>query len=116
MSGREASDLVRSVAAGGETTGRGVAVAGPLGRRLAARIRAEGPVPAVSFLEAALYDPEHGYYAGAARRSGCAGDFFTSADVGPLFGELLAVQIGEMLALVAEGDEAGAANLDLVEA
>ena len=31
-----------------------------------------------------------GYYARAAQRSGRAGDFFTSVDVGPLFGELLA--------------------------
>ena len=41
-------------------------------------------------MELALYDPEFGYYARAAQRSGRAGDFFTSVDVGPLFGELLA--------------------------
>ena len=47
-------------------------------------------------MELALYDPRFGYYARAARRSGRAGDFFTSVDVGPLFGELLEVQIAEM--------------------
>ena len=47
-------------------------------------------------MEAALYDPESGYYARAAQRSGRAGDFFTSVDVGPLFGELLERQIAEM--------------------
>src|SRR5215467_12803287 len=49
-----------------------------------------------AFMDAALYDPEFGYYARAVRRSGRAGDFFTSVDVGPLFGELLAVQLAEM--------------------
>ena len=49
-----------------------------------------------AFMDLALYDSELGYYARAAQRSGRAGDFFTSVDVGPLFGELLAVQIAEM--------------------
>ena len=47
-------------------------------------------------MEFALYDPAFGYYARAAQRSGRAGDFFTSVDVGPLFGELLAAQLAEM--------------------
>ena len=47
-------------------------------------------------MELALYDPESGYYARAAQRSGRAGDFFTSVDVGPLFGELLEMQLFEM--------------------
>jgi SAM-dependent MidA family methyltransferase len=49
-----------------------------------------------AFMDLALYDPQVGYYARAARRSGRAGDFFTSVDVGPLFGELLEVQIAEI--------------------
>src|SRR5262249_47033179 len=63
-----------------------------------------------AFMEVALYHPELGYYARAARRSGRAGDFFTSVDVGPLFGELLAAQIVEMAALLGSG------SFDLVEA
>ena len=51
-------------------------------------------------MELALYDSYFGYYARAAQRSGRAGDFFTSVDVGPLFGELLARQIIEMAALL----------------
>jgi SAM-dependent MidA family methyltransferase len=51
-------------------------------------------------MELALYDPRCGYYARAARRSGRAGDFFTSVDVGPLFGELLELQIAEMANLL----------------
>ena len=49
-----------------------------------------------AFMDLALYDPEFGYYARAAQRSGRAGDFFTSVDVGPLFGELLEIQLAEM--------------------
>ncbi len=51
-------------------------------------------------MERALYDPANGYYARAAQRSGRAGDFFTSVDVGPLFGELLELQIEEMCRLL----------------
>jgi SAM-dependent MidA family methyltransferase len=51
-------------------------------------------------MDLALYHPEFGYYARAAQRSGRAGDFFTSVDVGPLFGEFLAIQIAEMAELV----------------
>jgi SAM-dependent MidA family methyltransferase len=60
------------------------------------RIRERGPLTVAAFMDLALYHPEHGYYAREARRSGRAGDFFTSVDVGPMFGELLAVQIAEM--------------------
>jgi SAM-dependent MidA family methyltransferase len=51
-------------------------------------------------MELALYDPQFGYYARAARRSGRAGDFFTSVDVGAVFGGLLAIQIAEMAGIV----------------
>ncbi len=51
-------------------------------------------------MELALYDTQSGYYARAARRSGRAGDFFTSVDVGPIFGELLARQVIEMASIV----------------
>src|SRR3954452_10251087 len=78
-------------------------------------------------MDLALYDPQAGYYARAARRSGRAGDFFTSVDVGPLFGELLEVQLFEMSALLrSAAGAAGAAQnaqtaqtaqtIDLVEA
>jgi SAM-dependent MidA family methyltransferase len=51
-------------------------------------------------MELALYDPSFGYYARAAQRSGRAGDFFTSVDVGPVFGELLEIQLAEMAAIL----------------
>jgi SAM-dependent MidA family methyltransferase len=59
-------------------------------------IRERGPMTVAAFMNHALYDSEFGYYARAPQRSGRAGDFFTSVDVGPLFGELLEVQLSEM--------------------
>src|SRR5438105_408312 len=53
-----------------------------------------------AFMDLALYDPRFGYYARAAQRSGRAGDFFTSVDVGPIFGELLEIQIAEMFGIL----------------
>jgi len=71
-----------------------------------------------AFMDLALYDSESGYYARAARRSGRAGDFFTSVDVGPLFGELLEIQIAEMAALLESQipNPKSRSSFDLVEA
>jgi SAM-dependent MidA family methyltransferase len=82
-------------------------------------VRERGPLTVAAFMDLALYHPEFGYYARAARRSGRAGDFFTSVDVGPIFGELLAVQINEMADLVAaaaSAPSASSSDFDLVEA
>jgi SAM-dependent MidA family methyltransferase len=68
-------------------------------------IRERAPLTVAAFMELALYEPELGYYARTPRRSGRAGDFFTSVDVGPLFGELLAIQLAEMGRLTAEAAE-----------
>lgn len=51
-------------------------------------------------MDLALYHPTLGYYTRAAQRSGRAGDFFTSVDVGSTFGELLERQIAEMADLM----------------
>jgi SAM-dependent MidA family methyltransferase len=64
-------------------------------------IRERGPLTVAAFMELALYDPEFGYYARAAQRSGRAGDFFTSVDVGATFGELIEVQLAQMADLLA---------------
>jgi SAM-dependent MidA family methyltransferase len=81
------------------------------------RIRARGPMTVAEFMDAALYDPASGYYASAPQRSGRSGDFYTSVDVGPLFGEMIAAQLDEMWrALRVSSDplcdlvEAGAGN------
>jgi SAM-dependent MidA family methyltransferase len=85
---------------------------GPAYHSIIERIRRTGPITVAEFMDLALYHPQHGYYATSARRSGRAGDFFTSVDVGPLFGEMLAVQIDEMARVLADRVE----RIDLVEA
>ena len=64
-------------------------------------------------MQIALYDPEHGYYAQAAQRSGKQGDFYTSVDVSSLFGATIAEQLAEMWDLLRRD---GAERFDLVEA
>ena len=65
----------------------------------------------------ALYHPQHGYYTKASRRTGRNGDFFTSVDVGPVFGSLLAKQFAEMWRQVdPRWREAEPGSFDLVEA
>lgn len=76
-------------------------------------IREHGPMTVAAFMDLALYDPSFGYYARSTRRSGAAGDFFTSVDVGAVFGELLEAQIAEMAGLLS-GD--ASQPVDLVEA
>ena len=39
-------------------------------------VRERGPLTVAAFMDLALYHPELGYYARAARRSGRAGDFY----------------------------------------
>ena len=67
-----------------------------------------------AFMDLALYDTRFGYYARAAQRSGRAGDFFTSVDVGAVFGELLEVQLAEMASILASPSSRH--QFDLVEA
>jgi SAM-dependent MidA family methyltransferase len=65
---------------------------------LAERIRASGPISFAEFMRECLYHPAHGYYsrANAAR----FGDYYTSVDVHPIFGRLLARQLAEMWELL----------------
>jgi len=79
-------------------------------------IHRRGPVTVAAFMDLALYHPTFGYYARAAQRSGRAGDFFTSVDVGPLFGDLLAVQFAEMFELLFSESGETSSRYDLVEA
>ena len=79
------------------------------------RIQDRGPLTVAAFMDLALYHPVLGYYARAAQRSGVGGDFYTSVDAGPLFGELLArlvVRMVEALGPAARVPE----RFDLVEA
>lgn len=66
----------------------------PLADLLAERIRRYGPMPFADYMRECLYHPVHGYYSRAESR--CFGDYYTSVDVHPVFGRLLARQIAEM--------------------
>ena len=68
----------------------------PLAEILRAEIARSGPIPFRRFMERALYDPAHGYYASGRAAIGRGGDFLTSVSVGPLYGRLLATQFEEM--------------------
>jgi SAM-dependent MidA family methyltransferase len=61
---------------------------------LLAAIRSEiatgGPMTFARFMEIALYDPERGYYRGAAARPGRGGDFLTAPEAHPIFGRAIA--------------------------
>ena len=70
------------------------------------RIRTGGPLPFAEYMDLALYHPILGYYARVDRRSGRAGDFFTSVDTGARLGELLARQFAEMWELTCQADSA----------
>ena len=61
---------------------------------LAARIRADGPITFADFMRECLYHPSHGYYSRCSARR--FGDYYTSVDVHPIFGRLLARQFAEM--------------------
>ena len=61
-------------------------------------------------MELALYHAEFGYYARAVQRSGRTGDFFTSVDVGAVFGGLLELQVAEMAEILATIAAAGSAE------
>jgi SAM-dependent MidA family methyltransferase len=62
-----------------------------LSEQLRQRILREGPISFRDFMEAALYDPNEGYYARGAR-IGEGGDFVTSPHVTPAFAAALARQ------------------------
>ncbi|HUK55925.1 MAG TPA: SAM-dependent methyltransferase [Nitrospiria bacterium] len=71
-----------------------------LARKIREEIRRKGRMTFARFMEIALYDPDEGYYIAAAERIGLGGDYYTSPDVHPVFGRLLAKQIRQMETLV----------------
>lgn len=77
------------------------------------RIATEGPMPFEEFMAVALYHQD-GFFGGGALRSEKAGDFLTSPEVSPIFGETLAAfvwserdRIGEPFAVVDVGAGSG---------
>ncbi len=70
-----------------------------LAERLRDRIRREGPISFADFMEAALYDPDAGYYSRGAP-IGEGGDFVTSPSVSPAFAATLARRFAEDAAVL----------------
>lgn len=90
----------------------------PLAAILAERIRARGPMTFAEYMDACLYHPEHGYYSKVDQQP--RRDYFTSVDVSPMFGRLLARQFREMWQQLGRPDpfwlvEAGAGTAALAK-
>jgi NADH dehydrogenase [ubiquinone] 1 alpha subcomplex assembly factor 7 len=73
----------------------------PLAIKLAARIAESGPIPFHDYMEACLYDPEHGYYLKRDPLGG-GGDFITAPEISQVFGELVGLWAGEVWRLMGE--------------
>ncbi len=65
-------------------------------RFIRSEIEKRGPQSFAWFMQQALYHPEHGYYSSGRCEIGRKGDYFTNVSVGPLFGQLLALQFSEI--------------------
>jgi len=74
-------------------------------QKLVARFEREGPLSFDAFMEAALYDPEFGYYMTAGPRIGREGDYYTSLDVHPIFAELVGRQVAQAAEAIAPTGE-----------
>jgi SAM-dependent MidA family methyltransferase len=66
----------------------------PLAALLAERIRRFGPITFAEYMRECLYHPVHGYYSRPESRR--FADYYTSVDVHPIFGRLLARQFAQM--------------------
>jgi SAM-dependent MidA family methyltransferase len=68
---------------------------------IAASIRSAGGwLPFVDYMDMALHLPGLGYYAGGSLKFGAAGDFVTAPELTPLFGQALARQVAQILAVL----------------
>ncbi len=68
----------------------------PLEEILVAHLKRHGRIRFRDFMALCLYHPEHGYYMQKEDRTGKEGDFFTNADLSPLFARLIGRQAEEM--------------------
>ncbi len=68
------------------------------------KIKQQGPISFHDFMEMALYYPGLGYYTSNKEKIGKTGDYYTSSNLTPAFGELLGRQIEEMWHLLGENE------------
>lgn len=92
-----------------------------LERRLIERLEREGPITFRDFMQAALYDPELGYYNTERLKIGPEGDYYTSSNVHPAFGAVLARAFVELwvenpLTLIELGAGTGQLAFDVLSA
>lgn len=66
-------------------------------------IKKKGKITFADFMELALYHPTYGYYTSNKEKFGKKGDFYTSSDVHPVFGKLIARQLEQMWQLLGKG-------------
>lgn len=66
----------------------------PLAAILARRIAAAGPLTLADYMAECLLHPEHGYYT-TREAIGAAGDFTTAPEISQMFGELVALWLGQ---------------------
>ncbi len=71
----------------------------PLARKLSSRILAHGPISLHDYIDACLYDNDHGYYR-RAHAVGADGDFTTAPEISQVFGELVGLWAGEVWRLM----------------
>lgn len=60
------------------------------------RIESEGRITFEQFMAMALYDPQHGYYCSQREKMGRHGDYVTSPEAHPIFGQLVGRQLRQM--------------------
>lgn len=66
----------------------------PLGRIIAARIAAQGPMTLADYMAECLLHPDHGYYS-TREPFGAAGDFTTAPEISQMFGEMLGLCLAQ---------------------
>ena len=66
----------------------------PLAERIAAQIRATGPISIADYMALCLLHPEHGYYT-TRHPLGRAGDFITAPEISQMFGELVGLCLAQ---------------------
>ncbi len=61
------------------------------------RITSRGRITFAEFMEMALYTPDLGYYTSGGEKIGLEGDYYTSTDLHPLFGEMMGRQLVQIV-------------------